>query len=41
MGEEPDSHPSIVKMMGLVAAGVVVTILVFFAIGYVLGRIFL
>lgn len=41
MSEQPESHPSLPRMMGLVAAGVVITILVFFAIGYVLGRIFL
>ena len=34
-------HPSFLKMMGLVAVSVAVTILVFFGIGYALGRIFL
>ena len=35
------SHPSFLKMMGLVAVSVAITILVFFGIGYLLGRIFL
>ena len=34
-------HPSFLKMMGLVAVSVAITILVFFGVGYVLGRIFL
>lgn len=34
-------HPRFLKMMSLVAVTVALTILVFFAIGYVLGRIFL
>jgi len=34
-------HPSFLKMMGLVALSVAITILVFFGIGYALGRIFL
>ncbi len=41
MNDDRENHPSFLKMAGLVAASVVVTILVFFAIGYVLGRIFL
>ncbi len=34
-------HPSFLKMMGFVAASVAITILIFFGIGYALGRIFL
>ena len=34
-------HPSFLKMMGLVAVSVAITILIFFGIGYLLGRIFL
>jgi hypothetical protein len=34
-------HPSFLKMMGLVAVSVALTILIFFGVGYVLGRIFL
>jgi hypothetical protein len=41
MSEEPEDHPSFLRMMGLVALGVAVTILIFFGIGYVLGRLFL
>ncbi len=41
MNEDHDNHPSFLKMVGLVAASVAVTILVFFAIGYALGRLFL
>jgi hypothetical protein len=36
-----EHHPSFLKMMGLVAASVAITILVFFGVGYLLGRIFL
>jgi hypothetical protein len=39
--DEQDNHPSFLKMAGFVAASVAITILVFFGIGYVLGRIFL
>jgi hypothetical protein len=38
--DDPDS-PSFLKMVGLVAVGVALTILIFFGIGYALGRIFL
>lgn len=38
---EREPTPSFLRMMRLVAAGVAITILVFFGIGYVLGRIFL
>ncbi len=38
---EREPTPSFLRMMGLVAASVAVTILIFFGIGYVLGRIFL
>lgn len=41
MNDEPEHRPSFLKMMGLVAVSVAVTILVFFGIGYALGRIFL
>ncbi|MGC9220812.1 MAG: hypothetical protein ACP5H2_05595 [Solirubrobacteraceae bacterium] len=34
-------HPGFLKMLGLVVLSVVLTILVFFAIGYALGRILL
>jgi len=33
--------PSFLRMMGAVAAGVALTILIFFAIGYGFGRLFL
>ncbi len=33
--------PSILSMIGFVAASVAITILVFFVIGYILGRLFL
>jgi hypothetical protein len=36
-----DGGPTFLKMIGLVAALVAVWILIFFGIGYVLGRIFL
>ncbi len=36
-----DDPPSALTMMAIVAVVVAVTILVFFAIGYVLGRLFL
>jgi hypothetical protein len=36
-----DDQPSFVKMIGLVALGVAVVILVFFGIGYLFGRVFL
>lgn len=41
MNDEREDHPSFLKMMGLVAVSVAVTILIFFGIGYALGRIFL
>jgi hypothetical protein len=41
VNDERDNHPSFLRMMGLVAVSVAVTILVFFGIGYALGRIFL
>ena len=40
MNEEPD-EPTLLEMMGLVAIVVAVVILVFFALGYVFGRLFL
>jgi hypothetical protein len=41
MDDDRDHKPSFIRMMGLVAFSVAVTILVFFGIGYVFGRIFL
>jgi hypothetical protein len=41
VNDERDDHPSFLKMMGLVAVSVAFTILLFFGVGYVLGRIFL
>jgi hypothetical protein len=41
VNDEPDNHPSFLKMVGFVAGSVAITILVFFGIGYLLGRIFL
>jgi preprotein translocase subunit SecE len=41
MNDERENHPSFLKMMGLVAVSVAFTILLFFGVGYVLGRIFL
>jgi len=38
---EPEGGPRFLPMIGLVAAVVAVVILVFFAIGYVFGRMFL
>jgi hypothetical protein len=36
-----DDGPSVLAMVALVAVGVALVILVFFAIGYAFGRIFL
>jgi hypothetical protein len=41
MNDDRENHPSFPKMMGLVAVSVAITILVFFGLGYLLGRIFL
>jgi hypothetical protein len=41
MDDDHHHHPSFLKMLGFVAGGVAVTILVFFAIGYAFGRLFL
>jgi hypothetical protein len=38
---ERDDHPSFLTLVGLVALLVAVVILVFFGIGYLLGRVFL
>jgi hypothetical protein len=38
---EPDDPPSFLSMVGLVALSVAITILVFFGIGYLFGRLFL
>ena len=40
-GEHDRRPPRLLRMMGIVALSVTVTILVFFAIGYALGRLFL
>jgi hypothetical protein len=39
--EEGTDEPTLLSMMGLVAIVVAVVILVFFALGYLFGRIFL
>lgn len=39
--EGHDNHPRFLTMVGLVALSVALTILVFFGIGYVFGRLFL
>jgi hypothetical protein len=39
--DEDDKPPSFLSMVRLVALSVAVTILVFFAIGYLFGRLFL
>ena len=39
--EDEDYQPSLLKMSALVAVSVAIMILVFFAIGYVFGRLFL
>ena len=41
MNDEREHRPTFLKMMGLVAVSVAITILIFFGIGYALGRIFL
>jgi hypothetical protein len=41
VNDDRENHPSFLKMMGLVAFSVAFTILLFFGVGYVLGRIFL
>ncbi|MGH2870149.1 MAG: hypothetical protein ACRDNK_21585 [Solirubrobacteraceae bacterium] len=38
---EPDDQPRLLTMIGVVALGVAVVILVFFGIGYLFGRVFL
>jgi hypothetical protein len=38
---DPDDQPSFLSMVGLVALSVAITILVFFGIGYLFGRLFL
>jgi hypothetical protein len=42
-GPDPEvqEEPSLLSMMGVVAIVVAVVILVFFALGYIFGRIFL
>jgi hypothetical protein len=39
--EPPEDPPSFLSMIGLVALAVAITILIFFAVGYVFGRLFL
>lgn len=39
--EDRDPPPSFASMIGLVALSVAITILVFFAVGYAFGRLFL
>jgi hypothetical protein len=42
VSEDPDrSNPSVRTMIAAVAIGVATVILVFFAVGYLLGRLFL
>jgi hypothetical protein len=41
LNEQHDDGPSVLAMIGLVAAVVAITILVFFAVGYAFGRAFL
>ena len=41
MNPKDQNRPSFLRMIGLVAISVAITILAFFAIGYALGRIFL
>ncbi len=38
---DPDDQPSFLSMVGLVALSVAITILVFFGVGYLFGRLFL
>jgi uncharacterized membrane-anchored protein len=41
VNDDRSSHPSFLSMVGVVALSVAVTILVFFALGYLFGRLFL
>jgi hypothetical protein len=41
VNDDEDNYPSFLKMAGLVALSVALTILIFFGIGYVFGRLFL
>jgi hypothetical protein len=41
MNQDRDDHPSFLTMIGIVAIAVAVIILVFFAVGYGFGRLFL
>jgi len=41
MNNDPKETPSLLAMIGFVAASVAITILVFFGVGYLFGRIFL
>lgn len=41
MNDDEDNHPSFLAMIAVVAVSVAITILIFFGIGYLFGRIFL
>lgn len=41
MNDDQDDPPSFLTMVAIVAISVAVTILIFFGIGYLFGRIFL
>lgn len=41
MNDDDDEQPRLLTMMGLVALGVAIVILVFFGLGYLFGRVFL
>ena len=41
MDDPDEERPSFLSMIGLVAMSVAITVLVFFAIGYLFGRLFL
>ncbi len=39
--DDDDDQPRLLTMMGLVALGVAIVILIFFGLGYLFGRLFL
>ncbi len=41
MNDDQDNQPSFLPMIAVVAISVAITILVFFGVGYLFGRIFL
>jgi hypothetical protein len=41
MDPDHEQPPSLPRMMGLVAFSVAITILIFFGLGYLFGRVFL